>query len=140
FAAAAAQRLSRPPCRLSMSALELLGAYHWPGNVREVENLVTRASVLSAGREISADDLRPWLIDPVGADHHSTVAAPAESSLTAGTRLDEMERRLIEARLEHFGGHRAKAAEALGIGIRTLTNKLRLYGYAPRARAFGKAA
>ena len=51
-----------------------------------------------------------------------------------------MERRLIEATLEHFGGHRAKAAQALGIGIRTLTNKLRQYGYAPRARTFGKAA
>ena len=48
--------------------------------------------------------------------------------------------RLIEATLEHFDGHRAKTAEALGIGIRTLTNKLRLYGYAPRARTFGKAA
>ena len=42
--------------------------------------------------------------------------------------------------LEHYDGHRAKAAQALGIGIRTLTNKLRLYGYAPRARVFGKAA
>jgi two-component system, NtrC family, response regulator HydG len=55
-------------------------------------------------------------------------------------KLEDMERRLIEATLEHFGGHRAKAAQALGIGIRTLTNKLRLYGYAPRARSFGRAA
>jgi DNA-binding NtrC family response regulator len=47
-----------------------------------------------------------------------------------------MERRLIEATLEHFDGHRAKAAQALGIGIRTLANKLRLYGYGPRARTF----
>ena len=49
-----------------------------------------------------------------------------------------MERRLIEATLEHYDGHRAKAAQALGIGIRTLSNKLRQYGYAPRTRAFGK--
>jgi DNA-binding NtrC family response regulator len=55
-------------------------------------------------------------------------------------KLQDMERRMIEATLEHFAGHRAKAAEALGIGIRTLTNKLRQYGYAPRARSFGKAA
>ena len=61
-------------------------------------------------------------------------------SITVGVRLEDMERRLIEATLEHFGGHRAKAAQALGIGIRTLTNKLRQYGYAPRARSFGKAA
>jgi two-component system, NtrC family, response regulator HydG len=53
-------------------------------------------------------------------------------------RLEDMERRLIEATLDQFDGHRAKAAQALGIGIRTLSNKLRQYGYAPRARNFGK--
>jgi DNA-binding NtrC family response regulator len=54
-------------------------------------------------------------------------------------RLEEMERKLIEATLEHFGGHRAKTAEALGIGIRTLSGKLREYGYAPREKSFSKA-
>ena len=140
FAAAAAARLSRPACQFTPDALDLLGNYHWPGNVREVENLVTRASVLSSGRSVSADDLRPWLIDPTGASSFSLAATTAESASSVVTRLDDMERRLIESTLEHFGGHRAKAAEALGIGIRTLTNKLRQYGYAPRARTFGKAA
>jgi DNA-binding NtrC family response regulator len=50
--------------------------------------------------------------------------------------LDEIERRTIVATLERFGGHRAKAAEALGIGIRTLSGKLRSYGYAPREKDF----
>ena len=50
-----------------------------------------------------------------------------------------MERKLIEATLERHGGHRAKTAEALGIGIRTLTCKLRQYGYAPREKAFSRA-
>ena len=54
--------------------------------------------------------------------------------------VSDFKRRLIEATLDHFGGHRAKASQALGIGIRTLTNKLRQYGYAPRARSFGRAA
>jgi DNA-binding NtrC family response regulator len=56
-----------------------------------------------------------------------------------GTSLEEMERRLIEATLEHFGGHRAKTAKALGIGVRTLTEKLRRYGYAPRERSFQRS-
>jgi DNA-binding NtrC family response regulator len=99
---------------------------------------VTRASVLAVGQHISADELRMWLIDPRGED--ASRGASHEAAPTAGTRLEDMERRLIEATLEHFAGHRAKAAQALGIGIRTLTNKLRLYGYAPRARTFGKAA
>ena len=51
-----------------------------------------------------------------------------------------MERRLIEATLEHFAGHRAKTAKALGIGLRTLSGKLRQYGYSPRERATSKEA
>jgi DNA-binding NtrC family response regulator len=51
-----------------------------------------------------------------------------------------MERKLIEATLEQFDGHRERTAKALGIGVRTLTNKLRLYGYAPRAKSAGRAA
>jgi DNA-binding NtrC family response regulator len=140
FATTAAARLNRPPCCLTPDALDLLSHYHWPGNVREMENLVTRASVLSAGRNVSADDLRLWLIDPTGNAAPVAAAGQVTESIMAGTRLEDMERRLIEATLEHFGGHRAKAAQALGIGIRTLTNKLRQYGYAPRARTFGKPA
>ena len=143
FAQAAASRLGRPGCELSPAALDLLCNYHWPGNVRELENLITRASVLAAGRSVTADDLRLWLIDPTGVNSTASPGeAPAASadSVPLGMRLEDMERRLIEATLEHFGGHRAKAAQALGIGIRTLTNKLRQYGYAPRARSFGKAA
>jgi DNA-binding NtrC family response regulator len=144
FATAAATRLGRQPCDLSSEGLDLLCNYHWPGNVRELENLITRASVLSGDRRITADDLRLWLIDPTGHCRVSEAAAnesaSADESISVGTRLEDMERRLIEATLEHYGGHRAKAAQALGIGIRTLTNKLRIYGYAPRARTFGKAA
>jgi DNA-binding NtrC family response regulator len=143
FARAAANRLGRHPCDLSTDALDLLCHYHWPGNVRELENLVTRASVLAAGRQVTADDLRLWLIDPTGSTRCAAgdaAKSAAPETVSVGTRLEDMERRLIEATLEHFGGHRAKAAQALGIGIRTLTNKLRLYGYAPRARSFGKVA
>jgi DNA-binding NtrC family response regulator len=139
FLGVAAARMQKGPCELEASALELLCHYNWPGNVRELENLVTRASVLSAGRPVSADELRPWLLDPDGTlpQFASSSSAP---SLTAGMKLEDLERRLIETTLEQFGGHRAKAAQALGIGIRTLSNKLRQYGYAPRTRAFAKAA
>jgi DNA-binding NtrC family response regulator len=135
FAAAAAARLGRAECGLGDDALDLLAAYHWPGNIRELENLITRACVLSSGRSIGAGDLRPWLIEPVGAEG-AGVGAAKQGTIAVGTKLDEMERRLIEATLDHVGGHRAKAAQALGIGIRTLTNKLRQYGYAPRAKSF----
>jgi DNA-binding NtrC family response regulator len=135
FLAAAAERLSRPRTELSADALDLLAGYHWPGNVRELENLITRASVLGQGRNLPADELRMWLLEPTYA---AVSSGDSHGAITAGMKLEDMERRLIEATLEHFDGHRARAAQALGIGIRTLTNKLRLYGYAPRARTFGK--
>jgi len=136
FLDAAALRLSRPRATLASETQELLTNYHWPGNVRELENLITRASVLGHGRTLRADELRMWLLEPTSA---CSVSGDSPGAITAGTKLEDMERRLIESTLDHFDGHRARAAQALGIGIRTLTNKLRLYGYAPRARTFGKS-
>jgi DNA-binding NtrC family response regulator len=139
FLLQAAQRLGRPPCDLTPEARELLAEYHWPGNVRELENIITRASVLVSADRITADELQPWLIDPTGAsssEDHDRHAC----SVLAGMNLQDMERRLIESTLEHFHGHRAQTAHALGIGVRTLTNKLRAYGYAPRAKVFSRAA
>jgi len=133
FLAAAAMRLGREPCTLELAAAELLMEYHWPGNVRELENIITRASVLNGGSPILADELRPWLISP-GADAHT------QDPLPVGLSLHEMERKLIESTLERFGGHRARTAQALGIGIRTLSGKLRDFGYAPRAKVPSKAA
>ena len=131
FLARAAERLGRPTCTLEHSARQLFAQYQWPGNVRELENIITRACVLNDGNPICADELRPWLEQPEMAD------APADQSaaLPVGTSLEEMERQMIVATLEHFDGHRAKTAEALGIGVRTLSGKLRAYGYAPRAKS-----
>ena len=84
-------------------------------------------------------DIRPWLIQPNPAENESSRSleiqdgfAPEPATIPVGTSLQAMERQLIEATLERFQGHRQKSAEALGIGVRTLTNKLREYGYAPR--------
>jgi DNA-binding NtrC family response regulator len=94
-----------------------------------LENIITRACVLNEGQAITADQLRPWLEQPdrVGA---------AEAALPVGSRLEDLERQMILATLEHYEGHRAKAAQALGIGVRTLSGKLRNYGIAPHARDF----
>lgn len=132
FLARAARRLNQEPATLERSAQTLLGEYHWPGNVRELENIVTRASVLSCGEAITADQLRPWLLQ--SPESHAT-----ENEMPVGLSLQEMERRLIESTLERFNGHRAKTAEALGIGLRTLTGKLKEYGYAPRTKVFAQA-
>jgi DNA-binding NtrC family response regulator len=142
-----AQRLQRETCALEPAAAQLLVDYHWPGNVRELENIITRASVLTTTGSVTADELRRWLILPTT----TTISTCCPESRTGpeervptttmgtwcpGVSLEEMERRLIEATLEHYGGHRARTAKALGIGIRTLSGKLRQYGYAPREKSF----
>jgi transcriptional regulator with GAF, ATPase, and Fis domain len=134
FLGQTAQRLGREPCSLRQDAQLLLLEYHWPGNVRELENIITRASVLAAGSVIGADQLRPWLIQPTGAPEHQ-----ADASGSMSLKLEDMERKMIEATLDRFSGHRAKTAEALGIGLRTLSGKLKAYGYAPRAKSLAKA-
>jgi DNA-binding NtrC family response regulator len=126
-----AARLKREPSTLEAAAQQLLLDYHWPGNVRELENIVTRASVLGDGGPVRADELRRWLI---ATPEEETPAAHGD--VPVGISLEEMERRLIEATLEHYGGHRARTAKALGIGIRTLSGKLRQYGYAPGEKSF----
>ena len=133
-----AKRLGREPVSLEPSAQELLQNHGWPGNVRELENIITRASVLSTEEPFGADQLRRWLIADSAADGQQE-DGPADS-LPIGLSLQEMERKLIESTLEHFGGHRAKTAKALGIGVRTLSGKLRQYGYAPREKKLSRAA
>jgi DNA-binding NtrC family response regulator len=88
--------------------------------------------VLSPGELIRADLIRPWL---------ANLERSASSDCPAGNlTLDEAERRMIVTTLERFSGHRAKTAEALGIGIRTLSGKLRSYGYAPREKDFARTS
>jgi transcriptional regulator with GAF, ATPase, and Fis domain len=138
FLTNAAERLERGAFTMEPAARELLASYPWPGNVRELQNIITRACVLNQGTSICADELRPWLrrdtTSPSPISHNEY-----ERSLPVGMSLSEVERRMILATLEQFDGHRAKAAEALGIGLRTLSGKLRDYGYAPREKDFANA-
>ncbi len=134
FLEKAAARLGTQPSELDQDANDLLLNYNWPGNIRELENLMTRVSVLRQSTTAGADELRPWLID-TGSDAFSD--DDLRQNIPVGTSLQDMERALIESTLEQFDGHREKTARALGIGVRMLSNKLRSYGYAPRAKSFG---
>lgn len=137
FSQRAAERVGRQPQALTDSAVDLLQHYHWPGNVRELENVMTRIAVLGVGDEVAADQLRPWLLEsPQQAAEIADGLSPMPPEIPIGVSLQAMERQMIEATLEHFQGHRQKSAAALGIGVRTLANKLREYGYAPRERAY----
>jgi transcriptional regulator with PAS, ATPase and Fis domain len=139
FLVHASERLNRGPFALEPAACDLLVKHSWPGNVRELQNIITRACVLNQGEPITAESLQPWL-QQNGTTELSNAAANDLADLPAGLTLDEMERRMIVTTLQRCDGHRAKAAEALGIGLRTLSGKLRTYGYAPREKDFAKAS
>ena len=98
--------------RLSPRAVGTLEAHPWPGNVRELRMVIHRAAILSLKDVIEPEDLP---IDP---------PRGARPGLRAGLTLEEMEREYIEAVLKQHRGHRAKAAKALGIDVKTLYNKL----------------
>jgi two-component system, NtrC family, response regulator AtoC len=98
--------------RLSARAVAALQAHAWPGNVRELRMVIHRAAVLSPKDVIEPEDLP---IDP---------PRSAKPGVRTGLTLEEMEREYIEAVLKQHRGHRAKAAKALGINVKTLYNKL----------------
>ena len=100
-------------------ALGRLKAHPWPGNVRELENVIQRAVILTLGPLITVDSL---IFD----DSDSPGAAKDSGSMEL-MPLDEMEKRLIYKALGAVNDNRTRAAEILGISVRTLRNKLNEY-------------
>ncbi|MFM7207504.1 MAG: sigma 54-interacting transcriptional regulator [Planctomycetaceae bacterium] len=101
-------------------ALEAMRSYHWPGNIRELRNVVERAVVLSQGDMIDVHDVSlSHLAAPGDTDKVSVRAGPF-----VPTTIEEMERRHVLATLEAVGGNKTKAAAILGIERSTLDRKL----------------
>jgi len=125
----------------SPAARAALLAYPWPGNVRELENAVHRAVLLAEGEEIGEAAIElgdgAATIAPTASAGASAGANPAVASAGAtaatpvaalvGRSVEEVERALILETLSHCLGNRTRAAEMLGISIRTLRNKLNEY-------------
>ena len=123
-----------PTRRLSVSARQKLLAHTWRGNVRELENTLHRAVLLSKGDEIDADAITlttPSPLPSAGAPAQAAreTALPTETAARAlvGSTVAEVERDLILGTLYHCLGNRTHAANILGISIRTLRNKLKQY-------------
>jgi DNA-binding NtrC family response regulator len=98
-------------------AMRILESYSWPGNVRELRNVIERATILARGEFIESSQLPPSIFEP-GA------RSALSLSLGPGVTVDEAERRLILMTLEHTRDNKTKAAEILGISLKTLHNKL----------------
>src|SRR3954449_2524370 len=98
-------------------AMQILEQYPWPGNIRELRNIVERAVILAEGEFIEMRHLPPLLVTR-GEETLPTM------TLTPGTTVDEAERRLILLTLDHTRNNKTRAAEILGISLKTLHNKL----------------
>ena len=123
FISQIALKEGRPPRRVSLDGLRLLESHPWPGNVRELQNVIERACTVDITESIGPADLLPWMQN----------AAPEEEAVDGvGMTLREMERKLIESTFARCNGNRERTAQILKIGLRTLSGKLREYGYPPR--------
>lgn len=111
---------------LAESAYEYLASLPWPGNIRELENSVTRTALLAGHRLITEDDCRKY----VEVKSVSQAGIPEEDRIKT---LDEIEMDIILKTLQKMKGNRTQTAEALGITTRTLRNKLMKAGQASAA-------
>ena len=138
FVAQSAHELGRQPePRVTESAMQMLESYAWPGNIRELKNVMDRAVLLSGNGDIEPEHLglervlRPSPSPAASAsaslardnDSGSSTSLPSMASLTWEQKKALERRRILEA-LDRCGGNQSRAAELLGISRRTLLNRL----------------
>jgi transcriptional regulator with PAS, ATPase and Fis domain len=116
FAAPALPPPLSPPFRAA------LRAHPWPGNVRELANTIRRALALSEGEQMGARILPPGVVK----------TSTGAEWLKPGLSLREVEKTLLEITLHATAGNRTRAAELLGVSLRTVRNKIREHGLPPR--------
>jgi two-component system response regulator AtoC len=119
-----AETYSMPTKRISRDALTALETYGFPGNVRELQNIIERALVFASGDTIHVQDL------PESVSGHSVCTLGKQSGIIPvpiGTTLKEAERLLVEHTLEYHQGNRRKTAETLGMSERNLRYKIKEY-------------
>jgi DNA-binding NtrC family response regulator len=108
---------------ISRGAMDLLMQYHWPGNVRELKNTIEGMVVLSpSGRVLDVSDLPEQILRQVGSEMRA-----GGMYLRIGMTMEEIEKIAIEHTLRSVGYDKQKAAEILGIGLRTLYRKQKRY-------------
>ncbi len=123
-----AEEAGTPKPVLLPEFLEGLQKHKWPGNVRELSNFLKRVVTLCDSKEMGIEHLHSELGDEsLGIDTGLVEQAP-----TPKVSMRELERRALEQALEKTGGNRTRAAEMLGISLRTVRNKVREYGLPPR--------
>jgi two-component system response regulator PilR (NtrC family) len=131
FIARVARDVGKSVAGISAEALAVLERYHWPGNIRELENVIERAIVLGSGEQITDDALPPHLAQP-----RERGGFPVEIP-AGGMDLEELlaavESRYIRLALDRAGGLQVRAAELLRLSFRQFRYKIQKHGLKSRA-------
>ncbi|MFY0546202.1 sigma-54-dependent transcriptional regulator [Brevibacillus sp. H7] len=118
-------KMSKQIKEITQDAMQLLTSYSYPGNVRELQNIIERSIALSEGDTITAKDLPGDLREernlPLSLDANKLIP------VFVGETMESVERKVITSTLQAMEGNRRKTAEVLGIGERTLRDKLKKY-------------
>lgn len=112
--------------KISPAAMEMLCNYNWPGNIRELQNIIERAAIICHGSEIMPDHLPKELQSPkknISAVEYAVVTLPE-----GGISLEEVEKQLIVKALEKSGGNQTRAAQLLGITRSALLYRMQKHG------------
>jgi DNA-binding NtrC family response regulator len=118
FAKQFCEENGKSPIKIDSATLSLLKKYRWPGNIRELGNIVERSCLMCQGDTMLPSHL---FFD-------EELQSKDKSTLRLSGTIYEMEKELIMQTLEEVNGNKTKAADSLGISIRTLRNKLNEYG------------
>jgi DNA-binding NtrC family response regulator len=120
------ERFARAPGRLTPEAVSELHAYDWPGNIRELQNVIERSVILAETSEIGSEHFPKDLIEP---------RVSVSSILEDNPTLDELEKRYILETLRVTGNNKVLTCERLGISTTTLWRKLKEYGVTEKSMA-----
>lgn len=129
-----AREVQRRIAKLDPAMMNIFAEYHWPGNIRQLRNVVRTSLILGVGQTLSLADVS-WLFDELqplaqqqcgGYDPSSGMSTHSDAGL-GGVPLEQVERRAILDTLRQTGGNRTKAAKVLGISDRTLRDRMHRY-------------
>jgi two-component system response regulator PilR (NtrC family) len=123
-----AAELGRPRLRLSSDAVDVLQHYAFPGNVRQMQNVIERAATLSDDDELGPADLPPLVRGDPDTEGGPALQLPTAFSLER--HLDSLERRYLQEALKRAGGVKMRAAELLGLSFRSFRYRLAKHGIA----------
>ncbi len=113
------KQYSKPMCKVPDETMQVLMSYSYPGNVRELKNLIERAVLIGNGKTLMAEDFSGLI--------SSTSKLPVKESIGCNFNLDENEQLLVKQALKHTDNNQTKAAELLGISRHALIRKMKQY-------------